>query len=410
MRDILYIRLRDVAPDAPTAHAVVAGDGTPPGSPRPGALIRERPLDEVIALGSGRRVVVFVPGADVRLTEVIVPARQPAKVLQAAPFVLEDQLAEDVETLHFALGARLPGGAFPIAVVARSWMEAWLEPFRARGVRVDALVPEILALPWTGPEAWSLLPEANQVTVRNGPYSGFSCVPDDLELFLSIAEGGAAAELRILVRRDDDTDYTRLQRKIELLPGFEHALEALIAHWRPAQSIDLLQGAYSQREDLDRFWRPWRVAAQLAAAAFVLGVAVNALQSARLSREVGKLNAENEARFTQIFPSQSRIVDLRAQLDQQLAALRSQSSGGGVFPLLQQAALGLSETPGLTLRTAQFREGALYLDLTGSDLQVLEKLRTWFDSHPAARLEVQTADAGESGVQIRLKLTPGSAA
>jgi len=409
VRDTLYIRLRDPAPDALTAHALVSSDAAAPSAGRANAVVRELPLDEVITLGAGRRIVVFVPGSDVRLTQVNVPVRQPAKVLQAAPFVLEDQFAEDVETLHFALGARLAGGAFPIAVVARSHMDEWLLPFRDRGVRVDALVPETLAVPWSENGPWSLLPEPGQITVRNGSFSGFSCVPEDLELFLQMAEAGTESSLRILVGRNDATDYTRLKRPLELLPGFDNVLEALIRHWRPAQSIDLLQGIYSQREDLDRLWRPWRLAAQLVAAAFVLGVVVNALEAHRLKQEVIALRAENEARFQQIFPRETRIIDLQAQLDQQLRALHSGGNGGGLFQLMQQAAMSLSDTPGLTLKTAQFREGALFLDLSGTDLQVLEKLRAWFANHHGARLEVQTADAGEGGVQIRLKLTPGAA-
>lgn len=409
MRDTLYIRLRDPAPEAPTAYALVANDVAAAGAARPVAPVREVPLDDVLALAPGRRVIVFVPGADVRLTQVSVPARQPAKVLQAAPYVLEEQFAEDVETLHFALGARLAGGAFPVAVVARAHMDAWLAPFRERGIRVDALVPETLALPWSDNGVWSLLPEPGQVIVRTGAYAAFSCAPEDLELFLSMAEGSSDASLRVLVRRDDGTDYTRLQRPVELLPGFDHPLEALIRYWRRAQSIDLLQGGYSQRDDLDRLWRPWRLAAVLAVAAFLVGVGVNGVEALRLKREVAALQADNEARFRQIFPRETRIVDLQAQLDQQLRVLRGSGNTGGLFLLMQQAALGLSETPGLSLKTAQFREGALFLDLSGSDLQVLEKLRAWFASHHAARLEVQAADAGESGVQIRLKLTPGAA-
>lgn len=409
MRDTLYIRLRDSAPDALTLHAIALAERTVPGAPSVPAQVQTAALADAIALAQGRRVVVFVPGAEVRLTQVSVPVRQPSKVLQAAPFVLEEQLAEDVETLHFALGARQPSGAFPIAIVARAQMDAWLAPFIEAGVRVDALVPETLALPWTGSGDWSVLPEQSQITVRNGAYSGFSCAPDDFGLFLELAEGGTEAGLQILVSRDDGTDYTSLRRQVSLLPGYDNGLSPLIRFWRPSQSIDLLQGSYSQREDLDRLWRPWRLAAALAAVAFGLGVITNGVESLRLKREVAALQAENEARFQQIFPRESRIVDLQAQLDQQLRALRSAGNGGGVFPLMQQAALGLSETPGLTLKTAQFREGALFLDLSGTDLQVLERLRAWFASHPAARLEVQTADAGEGGVQIRLKLTPGAA-
>lgn len=409
MRDTLYIRLRETAADALTAHALLAGEPVDASGARANIVVRELPLDEVITLGAGRRIVVFVPGADVRLTEVRVPARQPAKVLQAAPFVLEDQFAEDVETLHFALGARLVSGAFPIAVVARSHVEEWLAPFHARGVRVDALVPETLALPWIENGPWSVLPEPGQIIVRSGAYTGFSCVPEDFEIFLQMAEDGAEHPLRVIVGRDDGADYTRLQRPLELLPGFDHPLEVFIRHWRRTQSIDLLQGSYSQRDDLDRFWKPWRVATRLALAAFVLGVAVNGVESFRLKRAVAAQEADNLQRFQQLFPRETRIVDLQTQIDQQLRALRASGNGGGLFELMQQAATSLAETPGLTLKNAQFREGSLFLDLSGTDLQVLEKLRAWYASHRGTKLEVQAADAGESGVQIRLKLSPGAA-
>lgn len=406
MRDTLYIRLSDVASDTPTAHALVSH---PVDGSRPDVFVRTLPLSEVVSLGATRRVVIFVPGFDVRLTQVSVPVRQPAKVLAAAPYVLEDQLAEDVETLHFALGARLANGAFAIAVVAKQHMDQWLAPFLAQNVRVDALIPETLALPWQENGPWSVLPEAGQMIVRNGAYTGFSCVPEDFELFLQMADSDAQQALRVFVMRDDGTDYTSLQRPVELMPGFEHPLEVLVRSWQPAQSIELLQGAYSQREDLDRFWLPWKRAAQLAAVALLLGVIANGVDAYRLKRQVTAQQAENEQLFHTLFPRESRIVDLQAQIDQQLRALHGASGGGSLFLLMQSAALGLSQTPGLTLKNAQFREGALYLDLSGTDLQVLEQLRSWFAGHRNTRLEVQTADAGESGVQIRLKLTPGVA-
>jgi general secretion pathway protein L len=83
--------------------------------------------------------------------------------------------------------------------------------------------------------------------------------------------------------------------------------------------------------------------------------------------------------------------------------------GGGadsLFFLLQNFAQAQSATPGLTLKGLQFHDGALFLDLAGSDLQVLERLRGWFSAHPGTHLEVPTADSTAGGVQIRLKLTP----
>jgi general secretion pathway protein L len=409
VRETLYIRLRDTAPDAPTAHALVTTDPLDGGAGRASVFVRELPLDEVIALAAGRRVVVFVPGVDVRLTTVTVPVRQPAKVLQAAPFVLEDQFAEDVETLHFAIGARQASGSFPIAVVTRSLVNDWLAPFLAARIRIAALVPDTLALPWRDDGYWSVLPDAGQMIVRSGPYSGFGCVQDDFPLLLEMAENGTAASLRVLVARADGNDYTRLERTLDLMPGFDHPLEALVRNWKPAQSIDLLQGPYSQREDLDRYWQPWKIAARLAAVALLLGVGLNVAESQRLKREVASLQGANEETFRRLFPRETRIINLEAQVTQQLRLLQGGGSQTGLFELIQSAANGLAENPGLTLRNIQFREGALYLDLSGSDLQVLEKLRAWYGTQRSAKLDVEAADANEGGVQIRLKLTPVAA-
>lgn len=414
MRETLYIRLRPGAPGSTLAYALVSetAAGVRPSAP-PGIFVREAPLGEVLALAGARRVVVFVPAADVRLTTVKVPARQPAKVLQAAPFVLEDQFAEDVETLHFALGARRADGSWPIAAVSHLRMREWLAPFQDAGIPPYALVPESLALPWEDHGPWPVLAEAAQITARTGACAGFSCLPEDFELYLQLAEppaemaseNAAPHALRVLVPRGTAEDYTRLQRPVELLPGYEHPLEALIRNLRLPSAINLLQGAYSQREDFDRVWRPWKLAASLALAAFALGVAVNGVDAWRLARAVTAQDQANLERFHQLFPRETRIVDISAQTEQQIAALRGGNGRGGLFFLLQQAAAGLAAAPGLTLKELQFREGALYLDLSGTDLQVLETLRGWFAGHPGARLDVQSANAGEGGVQIRVKLS-----
>src|SRR5690349_2170785 len=111
MRDTLYLQLRDAAPDARLCYALAAGD------PGVGIQAQQGTLDAILALAAGRRVVLFVPGADVRLATVQVPARAVPRILQAAPYALEDQFAEDVDTLHFAIGTpgSADGGAHPVA-------------------------------------------------------------------------------------------------------------------------------------------------------------------------------------------------------------------------------------------------------------------------------------------------------
>lgn len=400
MRETLYIRMRAADAGAPTAYCIARADAVA------SFVVEEAPLETLPALAQNRRLVVLVPSADVRLTSVQLPARQVAKVLQAVPFALEDQLADDIETLHFALGARQPDGAWPVAVVARDRIERWLGFFTERGLRPDAMIPDVLALAVPYDSHFSVLVDGDEVVVRTGLDGGFVCQREDLELCLQIADPQRSHVLRAIIPRDQAFDPTTLPWTVEPLHGFGHPLEALLQGLRENQAIDLLQGEYSLRQDWLRLWRPWRVAASLAATAVLLGATLHGVQAYRLGHELDALSEANRERYQQVFPAETRIVDLEAQLDQQLARLGGSGAGPAFLPLMNLTADALAAVPGLTVQTMQFRESALYVGLSAQSLQSLEQLKAWFESSRPARLEVQSANAGSEGVQIRIKLTP----
>jgi general secretion pathway protein L len=399
VRETLYMRLRSEPAEAPIEYALASAEGDRQ------LLVQRAPIDTVLDQATGRRIVVLVPGADVRLASVDVPARQSSKVLQAAPYLLEDQLADDVETLHFAAGPRQGDGMYPIAVVADKKMATWLQPFVTRGLVPDAMYPEMLALSWVaGASRWTGLAEPHQVTVRTGAYSGFCCSPEDLLDYLRLSDPERRYSLRLLLVGDEPQDYTTFDWPVELLPGHRSALQALVHELAPEQSINLLQGAYSPRENYKRLWLPWRPVAALAAIWLLLLGAYFIADNIRLGREISVLEQHNQARFRELFPSETRVDNVSLQLQQQMQLLRA-AGGGGVFPLLETVASAMRETRGLTLTGLQFRDGALFLSMTGTDLQALEALREWFAKRPGVRLEVQSANAGAEGVQIRLRLT-----
>ena len=72
---------------------------------------------------------------------------------------------------------------------------------------------------------------------------------------------------------------------------------------------------------------------------------------------------------------------------------------------MQSLSEALAVTPGLKLTGMQYRDEALYLSMSAKDLQVLEKLRAWFDEQADRELEVQSANAETDGAQIRARLS-----
>jgi general secretion pathway protein L len=286
-------------------------------------------------------------------------------------------------------------------------MRDWLAPFTARGLVPEALIPETLALPWREDGRWTALAEPGHVTVRTGPTAGFGCLTEDLEMFLGLAEGETQQALRILVTQGVDVDFTRLERDVELLPGLSHPLEALARHYRAAQSINLLQGPFALRRAVAREWQAWKLPAALLAGAFALGAIGNGLTALALKSQVKRQEEANQERFRVLFPSERRIVDLRVQAEQQYTALQGGGRGNSLLPLIDAFSGGLRAAPTLQVEGMQFREGALFLSLSGTDLAALDQLKAHFaNGHGGARLEVQSANSGEGGVQIRIRLSP----
>jgi general secretion pathway protein L len=400
VRETLYIQLRAVDPAAPTAYCIARADAVA------SFPVEQAPLGALAALAPGRRLVLLLPSAQIRLTSVQLPARQLAKVQQAVPYVLEDQFADDVETLHFAVGTRRADGQWPVAAIARERLTAVLAWFAEQGLRPDAVIPDLLALPEPDDGRFTLLVDGDEVLVRSGWSSGFCCLRADLELCLQLADPDRQRSLRVIVPRNQSFDPSTLGRPVEAVHGFAQPLEALLQHLHADAAINLLQGEFSARQDLLRLWRPWRAAAALAGVSLLIAAALHGIEVWRLGSELEALDAQNRQRYQQLFPAETRIVDLEAQLDQQLARLRGGPSGASLLVLMDVVAETIGAVPGLRLEAVQYRDAALYVSLGAEGLQSLEQLKSWFESPRAARLEVQSANSGQQGVQLRIKLTP----
>lgn len=402
MPDTLYLSLREPGPDGRRVFAVDAAD-------HPGTLSVDRGDPEaVLALAVRRRVILFAPADDVRLATINVPARQSQKVLQAAPYALEDQLAEDVETLHFAIGARQPDGSHPVAVISRERMDGWLAPLRARGLVPEALLPETLCLPVPAEGEWTGVVEAQptgapRLVVRTGACSGFTCTLDELDSVLPLADPEGNVRLTLFVTEGVDADFTRLGRTVDLRPGHRSLIEVL-ARFRTVDAINLLQGPYGHAQGWAARLKPWKTAAILGAVWVALALSTTGLQAWKTGKELAGQDARNLARFQGLYPAETRIVDLAAQAGQKLAALRDGKHAAPWFELLDVLTEALVASPGLSLRSLQFREGAFYLQLTGSDLQAFETMRQWFDARRDARISDVQANSGSEGVQVRFKL------
>ena len=429
MRNRLFIRIDDTsgaaAGESAFALSWLAMDDA--GEPQ-GAVAHGR-IQEALALAPGRQVIVLTPASDVLLARAVVPNVGRQRLAQAIPYALEDQLGSEVEDLHFALG-RQTDQAIAVAVVARDKMDAWLGYLRGAGFQPDLLVPAVLALPYEE-GTWTVLRDAVGAIVRSGAQAGFAADHDNLETLLSlaIAEAGDAADVqgRTNVAGGRTPGATPARLRILDTPGApplhtetwpqtldmavsreacpEDALAVLARNCHEDLVINLLQGDYSRREQLEKLWRPWKPAAALLALWLVVYIGMTVSEVVSLSRQSPKLQKQIEQTYLQAFPEASKVVNPKVQMQRRLDALRgNKGAGEGFLELLTQAGGPLKDTPNLELRNITFKEGQLNLDLRVQDLQVLDQLKQRLAAQSKMEVEIQSASSRDNKVESRLQL------
>jgi general secretion pathway protein L len=405
MRDRLFIRIdRDfpeqvnwlrVSDDAGRRWAMSRGD-----------------LSDASREAVGCQLIVLVPGAEVLLTEAMIPSRQRQHIINAVPFALEDQLASDIDDMHFALGPRNDAGMVPVAVVSQQIMRDWLESLRDAGLEPDLMVPDMLALPLQD-KGWSVLHDGAEVLVRQGPYAGavIDTAAASAWFDLALAEQGddRPEQIKLFDNQHNQDDRLVLQTDnivVDAVESGEASLPFLARHFTSTPVINLIQGDYSPREQFGRLLRPWRLTAALLAVLIFLGTAKTMIDYYSLSVTSERLSAEINQIYRDTFPDAVRVVNARVQMESKLAELSAGGSAGdqGFLQLLGLIGEPMQKINGIELQHAAYQDGRLSLLLRIKDLQLLEQLKQGLLGNKNLNVDIQSAASRDDYVDARLLL------
>ena len=400
MADWLLLRLPRTA-EEPATWLVASAAGSALTAAQSGTLAA------AVLAGAGRRVCVLVPGADVLLADPELPARSGVKPQQLVPYALEEQLADNIEELHFAIGKRPADSTrTPVAVVARALMDEWLAALRASGLEPDSLYADSELLPANPGQAVVLL-EEDTVCVRATGAPPVSLPIDALSEALSIAaspprlataltatpaaptretadDGLAGGAARGLILYSGTAEWQRHSAEVEAArERFTNLKVQLLADGPLAlfaqqlaatTAINLLQASYSPQAARAAGLSVWRVAALLLLAFVGLHVVGKAAELRVLTSRERQVDASIRDTFHRAMPAEAGTGDARRQMEQRLAAVRSGGGAGGLLGALQAVAQARGGTPGTSLQSLNFHDGVLELTLNAPDAASLAHL------------------------------------
>lgn len=344
MSDTLFIRLPAAPADAALGDAL--WECCDLGADQRMASRRVTPAS-LAERAKGKQVVVFIPASDTLALAVGLPPMSATKARAALPYALEDQLAGDLETQHFALGARLPDGRWPVRVIARARIEHYLGLLRGAGVEPQALVAEVdglrdkpgdLMLWLDAEDAHWRAPGRQPVTLpidalQDGPAFALGDVPAGA---LGLRVHATPADLERHATALEAIGDGFLQTAAQALP--EGPLPWLAAQYDPAQAVNLLQGGFAPTRTHPIGLGAWRWPMRLVAVAVALQAIGWGLEAWRLHRLAAPIDAALLQAVRPLDPSVQDADTAQMLLRSRLAEWDRRERDPASSPLMQAAA------------------------------------------------------------------------
>lgn len=330
-----------------------------------GTLASAHELHELRERAGGRPVVVLVPGSAVIFRRVRLPGKYNRQSAAALPYLLEEQIASDVESLHLVVLAH-QGQEVDLMAVDRQQMLRWLGWLEAAELKSLQLLPDVLALPQAS-DGWSALQLGKVWLLRQGPHQGL--VADEVLLGLLL---GAQPEPVTIHSHTPPPALAgaNWQGADPELPMLLLAREALRGQ------VNLLQGPFRPQTEYSRHWLQWRKVVAVAVALLLVTLGQRGLALYQLDKQDKALKAEIREVYTRIFPGETRIVNVRSQVEQHLRLLGG-APQSGVLLFLTELAPTFAEVPGLKPEVLRFdvERGELRLQVTAPGFTELERFR-----------------------------------
>ncbi|HEH9409407.1 GspL family type II secretion system protein ExeL [Aeromonas salmonicida] len=330
-----------------------------------GTLASAHALGELRERAGGRPVVTLVPGSDLIFRRVSLPGKYSRQAAAALPYLLEEQIASDVDELHLVVLGH-EGHDVDLMAVDKEKMQTWLGWLEAAGLKSQQLLPDVLALPQAA-DGWSALQLGKEWLLRQGPCQGIVADEPLLAMLLAVEAEPVTIHSHTPVPPIPTANWQAADPELPMLLLAKGALNC---------QANLLQGPYRPQTEYSRYWLQWRKVAVVAGLLLLVALTQRGVHLYQLAEQDKALKAEIRQVYTRIFPGETRIVNVRSQMAQHLKLL-GQTPQDGVLLLLTELAPTFAEVPGLKPQVLRFdaARGELRLQVTAPGFTEIERFR-----------------------------------
>ena len=351
-------------------------------------------------------VVAFIPASVALALSCDVPGRSAAQRRRAAPYAVEEYVADDIDTMQVACGAMLRGEPVHCLAMPRAGVERYLNALAAAGVAPGWLTTDALALQARPATISVFYLGEDAALVRAGQESASvdaANLPAAVEALRgTLEEAEGAPKLRQLGGRLSDIALAAFAAEdIETEPRDGSVLARLALEFDPDGAINLLQGDYAPKRAPSSAEGQWRKVAAFAGAGIALGLAALAAQGVWAAWRADALREEATALYRDIYDVESVPGNAATRMRFRLG--QAPASRAGFHFLLGNLGRALHQLGArfeLTSLAYSERSG-LRAELTVPSYDALETLE---DSLTGRGVQLEVVSAEQDGAVVHTNL------
>lgn len=352
-------------------------------------------LPQLTEKAQSRVVKVLVPACDVTMKTVALPGKASRQVLAALPYMLEEELAEDVDNLFFAHGNKTQlddKPALDVAIVSQQVMAQWISWLDDADIFSSIFVPDALCLPAldNGVAAIEL---GDQWLLRDGHWGCDSIDKTWFEQYVILRGAQYIADNNDGVDEQSEEDSAANER-LSLICFSPCEIDApdvvitdeerklplqLLAENIDGAGFNLLQGQYVKKKESSQVWKTWQVAATIAITAIVLQLLYRGAVVWQLDSELTALEKTYISQYKQAYPKQKARKNLiERQLKRQLKAGDGGNSGESFLVMLDKVAPLFAQSGEFIPEIIKYdnKRGELRVNAIADGYQTFEKFKT----------------------------------
>ena len=325
--------------------------------------------------------VFVVPGEKILMTTASVPSKQKRKIAQAIPFVVEEQLAAEIEESFFAIGERNKKGEVKVSIIYEQLLESLLADLDQLDLRPKKMISET-SLAKSKDDAVALI-EGDKAHLMRPDGCGITLRKDNVAAAISMSEPSSSLQLTgssssleslaIPIAEVRANDVNVSEHEVEFM-GFSQ-----LCSYFDGSETNMLQGKYKVEEPMPEISKEWRQVLIVLGVGVILHLGLVLGQGWHLAKEKDVNRDLARELYEDIFSGEKNVRDIRRRWNLKLGR-KDNDTGNDFLGLFSRAAVGV-ETAGLMLQNINYNEsrGDLIFQVFASSseslVQYSEKLK-----------------------------------